>query len=36
MRHLYQDTLKGFYYLIIITTMMSITAYGVINLFRGY
>jgi len=36
MRHLYQDFLKGFYYVTVITILMSISSHSVIELFRGY
>ena len=36
MRHLYQDSLKAIYYVVVIATLMSINAYSVIQLCRGY
>ncbi len=36
MRHLYQDFLKGLYYITVITILMSISAYSVIETCRGY
>ena len=36
MRNLYQESLKGIYYVTVITIVMSINAYSVIQLCRGY
>jgi len=36
MRHLYQDALKGFYYVTLITIVMSVSAYTVIETCKGY